>query len=75
MAAMVNAHQGVDVSWFRSSDRDESGTTAVSMLLESSTGRVLAANVGDSRAIIVRGKRAIALTADHDAENKSEARR
>ena len=45
------------------------------MLLESATGRVLAANVGDSRAIIVRGKKAVALSTDQDAENRREAKR
>ena len=75
VAALVNAHQAADVQWFRSPSRDMSGTTAVSVLLESASGRVLAANVGDSRAIIVRGKKAIALTTDHDADNKAEKRR
>ena len=75
VAAFVNAHQATDVQWFRSPERDMSGTTAVSVLLESSSGRVLAANVGDSRAIIVRGKKAIALTTDQDADNKAEKRR
>jgi serine/threonine protein phosphatase PrpC len=70
---MVNAHQGVEVDWFRSSSRDESGTTAISVLLESSTGRIAAANVGDSRAIIVRGKKIISLSTDQDAANKKEA--
>jgi serine/threonine protein phosphatase PrpC len=74
-AAVVNAHHAVDVAWFRHADRDASGTTAVSVLLESSSGRVLVANVGDSRALIVRGRRAIALTTDQDAENKDEKRR
>jgi protein phosphatase 2C family protein 2/3 len=75
VAALVNAHQATDVQWFRSPARDMSGTTAVTVLLESSSGRVLAANAGDSRAIIVRGKRAIALTTDQDADNKAEKKR
>ena len=74
-AAVVTAHHATDCAWLTSSERDDSGTTAISVLLESATGRVLAANVGDSRAIIVRGKKAVALSTDQDAENRREAKR
>ena len=81
-AAVVTAHGSVEANWFRSTGTDDSGTTAVLALLESSTGRVLVSNVGDSRALIVRrtGKsskagRAVPLTVDHDGGNRNEAKR
>jgi len=81
-AASITAHLSTESNWFRSPDRDDSGTTAVTCLLESANSRVMISNVGDSRALIVRraGKsglagKSVALTADHDADNKSEAKR
>ena len=43
-------------------------TGAVALLLGSGPGRpkkVVAANVGDSRVVLVRGKKAVQLTRDH----------
>ena len=53
-AAVVTAHHATDCAWLTSSGRDDSGTTAISVLLESATGRVLAANVGDSRCVMAQ---------------------
>ena len=74
--ALVTAHMATEVSWFRSSNFDDSGTTAVSALLEAATGRITVCNVGDSRAFVVPKTGAcVALSTDHDAENKKEAKR
>jgi protein phosphatase 2C len=66
-ASLVTAHAAVEVDWFREADRDDSGTTAVTALIESASGRVLASNVGDSRVLVVRrsgksGSKVVALT-------------
>ena len=54
-----------------------SGSTAVTCLLQQEEGkRVLhSANVGDSRAILCRGGRAVRLTIDHKATLPEEAKR
>jgi|EP01047_Picozoa_sp_COSAG01_P073913 serine/threonine protein phosphatase PrpC len=74
--AAVTAHMATDVAWFRSPVCDDSGTTSVSALLETTTGRLTVANVGDSRVFVVPSSGALVpLSADHDAENKAELRR
>jgi len=54
---------------------DCSGTTACTVLLELCTGRLWVANVGDSRAILCRGGRALALSIDHKADLPCESER
>ncbi|CAM9445998.1 unnamed protein product [Pylaiella littoralis] len=54
-----------------------SGATAVTCLLKEKGGMVTihAANIGDSRAVLARGGRAVRLTFDHKAEDASEEER
>jgi serine/threonine protein phosphatase PrpC len=74
--SLVTAHMATEVSWFRSSSFDDSGTTAISVMLETATGRITVCNVGDSRAFVVpKTGPCVALSTDHDAENKKEAKR
>jgi serine/threonine protein phosphatase PrpC len=82
IAASVMAHSSTESAWMCSGDRDDSGTTAVTALVESENSRVMVSNVGDSRAVIIRrsgGKssslKVVALTTDQDACNRSEAKR
>lgn len=54
---------------------DCSGTTAVSVLIDHTAQTLYIANVGDSRAVLCSGGRAIALTKDHKADRPDEAER
>jgi serine/threonine protein phosphatase PrpC len=75
--AFTNAYLATDAQLLRQKII-RSGTTAVTCLLrtESSGSRMLySANVGDSRAILCRGNRAIRLTIDHKANDPEEAKR
>jgi serine/threonine protein phosphatase PrpC len=56
-----------------SSPGDCSGTTAVSVLFHHNSKTLYIANVGDSRAVLCTGGRAIALTKDHKADRPDEA--
>ena len=78
--AAVMAHSITENKWMCLPTRDDSGTTAVTAMIESSTGKVMVANVGDSRAVLVRrvnraNVKVIPLTTDQDAGNKSEVKR
>eukprot|EP01051_Picozoa_sp_SAG22_P001510 SAG22_NODE_60_length_23423_cov_8.445250_14_plen_283_part_00 len=55
-AAMVTAHLATEVGFLRASAGGEAGdgTTAISMLVCGATGTITAANLGDSRAFVVK---------------------
>lgn len=57
---------------------DNSGCTAVTVLLvtdEAGKKQILCGNAGDSRAVLCRGGRAVALSEDHKPTNDKEVRR
>lgn len=83
--AMVNATYATEVAFAREHARDDSGTTAVCVLLdmtaetteEGGGGAVITvSNVGDSRALLVQAKgKIVPLTTDQDGANALELRR
>mmetsp|Transcript_98069 Transcript_98069/g.211481 ORF Transcript_98069/g.211481 Transcript_98069/m.211481 type:complete len:479 (+) Transcript_98069:79-1515(+) len=48
------------------------GSTACVALADAASGRIVVANTGDSRAILCRGGRAVALSEDHKPEDPAE---
>lgn len=57
------------------SPKETSGTTALAFLLSHSLKRIWIANAGDSRAVLCRNGKAIALSTDHRADNEEEVHR
>lgn len=64
----------VETKFFAEHPEDESGTTAVTLLVDAS-GKYWCANVGDSRAILYRSGMGFPLSADHCFANDKERRR
>ena len=56
-------------------NEDSSGSTIVAALFEKSTSSLYVANVGDSRAILLRNNKAYKLTMDHKVSNDAEVAR
>lgn len=54
---------------------DPSGATAVSVAVNLSTGKLFCANAGDSRAVLCRAGKALALSEDHKPDNPGESAR
>eukprot|EP00939_MAST-03C_sp_MAST-3C-sp1_P005532 g5532.t1 len=77
VGAFVNAHLATEVSFLRQEDPEQrSGSTAVTVVVDTAMEKLWVAHVGDSRALLIRKKgAAIALTKDHDAKNKNELQR
>lgn len=70
------AYLRTEYDFFETSPVEEtSGTTAVTVLIENSTGKFWCANAGDSRAILSRKGEAIALSEDHRSTNTNEVER
>lgn len=66
VAAIAEAHRRVQETGAQQ-ERRGMGTTLTMAIFDPEAERVLVANVGDSRAYLIRGEAAIALTADHRA--------
>lgn len=63
-------------AWAEGEGPDGMGTTAVVALVHGGDSpEVFCANVGDSRAVLARGDKAVALSRDHKPTTKSERRR
>ena len=75
--AMVNATYATEVAFTREHAEDDSGTTAVCVLLDTAgAGTITVSNVGDSRALLVQSKgKIVPLTSDQDGANALELRR
>lgn len=79
-AAMVDTFAHVDeryLKWADKKDMDD-GSTALAIVVRGRTGRpveLLAANLGDCRAVISRGGEAVRVTRDHKPDVADERRR
>lgn len=69
------AHMRAECDYFDMFPNKDDGSTAVLVMLETRNGRMWISNVGDSRAILCRNKRAFPLTKDQDAKNSKERAR
>jgi serine/threonine protein phosphatase PrpC len=69
--ACIDAFNKTDDDFIRLG-KDTSGTTAVVLLFEHSTKRAWCANAGDSRCILAREGKALALSEDHKADRPDE---
>jgi len=71
-----SAYLRTEFDFFEQSPAEEtSGTTAVTILIENSSGRYWCANAGDSRAILSRAGEVVPLSNDHRVTNPSEVDR
>lgn len=73
--AIAEAYEITDAQYLKqeASANREDGCTAVTAVLIGT--RLIVANVGDSRAVLCRGGKAVALTVDHKPNNKEERAR
>lgn len=75
--SLKHGHMRTDEAFLRlaAGSGDVSGSTAISLMLNSAEGRCVVANLGDSRALLCRGGRFEELTRDHTARDEGERRR
>ena len=65
----------IDAEWEKERDEDDtSGSTAVVCLI-TPTGHLIVGNAGDSRCVLSRGGKAVALSQDHKPMNETELAR
>jgi len=73
VAATVESYEAIDAQYCSLGANRDDGCTAVTALVQG--GRLIVANVGDSRAILCRAGRAIQLSIDHKPNAKEERQR
>jgi len=71
--ALTRAFLATDAEFLRTSSAPSAGSTAILVLLRGST--LHCANVGDSRAVLCRGSKAVPLSFDHRPTRAEEAAR
>jgi len=73
--ALIEAHEMLDKNFLTKAKKSNwrSGTTALTVLLRG--GKMYVANLGDSRAVLCRKGKAMALSSDHKPNRSDEAER